>query len=89
MTSKNERPKRFVQTTGDAIINKHFHIFNITIDQCKFVPKCWFNDLTNATFYKSPYIVIATYGSLTHSTNITYVLVLMQLHLNPSFKGNQ
>ena len=34
---------------------------NITIDQCKFVHKCWFNDLTNATLHKSPNIVIATH----------------------------
>jgi hypothetical protein len=30
-----------------------------------------------------------TYESLTHNTKITYLLVLMQLHLNPSFKGNK
>ena len=27
-----------------------------------------------------------TYGSLTHNTKLAYLLVLMQLHLNPSFK---
>lgn len=72
MTSKNETPKRFVQTTGDDIINKRLYIFNITIDQCKFVPTCWFNDLTNAIFYKSRNIVIAIYESLTHNTEITF-----------------
>ena len=74
MTSKNETPERFVQTTGDEIINKRLHMFNITIDQCKIVPKCWFNDLTNVTFYKSSNIAIATYGSLTHSTT-NYIFI--------------
>jgi hypothetical protein len=30
-----------------------------------------------------------THDSVLAGTNITYLLALMQLHLNPSFKGNQ
>ena len=68
------------------MINKRLKFFlDITIEQCKFVPKCWFNNLTNVTFH----CYRDTYESLTHDTTITYLLVLMQLHLSPSFKGKQ
>ena len=35
------------------------------------------------------YCYIDTYESLTHNTKNAFLLVLMQLHLNPSFKGSQ
>ena len=35
------------------------------------------------------YMVSSRVISPFFNTNITYLLVLMQLHLNPSFKGNQ
>ena len=39
--------------------------------------------------YFTKYCYSDTYESLTHNTKITFLLVFMQLHLNPSFKGNQ
>ena len=90
-TLNNETPKRFALTADDEIINKCLNLFNITIYQCQFVPKCWFNDLTNVTFHKSLNIVIAPHlGHLLHTTQkIQYLLIVMQLHLNTPFKGNQ
>ena len=67
MTLNNVTLKRLAQSDILILI-----CLNSTIDKCKFVPKCWFNYLTNVTTQK-----------------IKYLSVLMQLHLNPSVKGNQ
>jgi hypothetical protein len=65
ITLNNETPKRFAQTTDNEFINNIF--LNITIDQCKFVPKYSFNYLTNLIFHKSPNIVIATHMNYLHT----------------------
>jgi len=63
MTLNNEMPKRFTQTTDDEIINKRLNFFNITIDQCKFVPKYYTcsNIWCRVTFVKSLNQHFATY----------------------------
>jgi hypothetical protein len=63
MTLNNETPKRFTQTTDDEIINKRLNFFNITIGQCKFVPKCYTcsNIWCRVTFVKSLNQHFATY----------------------------
>jgi hypothetical protein len=47
----NETPARFTLTTDVENINKRINFFKYynkkLIDPGKFVPKCWFNDLTN------------------------------------------
>jgi hypothetical protein len=43
------------------------------IDPSKFVSKCWFNDLTNVTFHKSPNIAIATHMNHLHMTHKTHI----------------
>jgi hypothetical protein len=65
ITLNNETPKRFAQTTDNEFINNIS--LHITIDQCKFVTKCSFNDLTNVTFHKSPNIVISTHMNHLHT----------------------
>ena len=76
MTLNNETPARFSLTTDVENINKRnnfFKYYNKTlIDPSKFVPKCWFNDLTNVTFHNSPNIAIAKHIDLNnlHTTQI-------------------
>jgi hypothetical protein len=53
--------------------NNFFKYYNKKlIDPSKFVPKCWFNDLTNVTFHNSPNIAIAKHIDLNnlHTTQI-------------------
>jgi hypothetical protein len=38
-----------------------------------FVPKYWFNDLTNVTFHNSPNIAIATHINNLHTTQILHI----------------
>ena len=72
MTLNNETPAHFALTTDVEIINKRIIFFKYynkkLIDPSKFIPKCWFNDLTNVTFHKSPNIVIATHMNHLHTT---------------------
>ena len=76
MTLNNETPARFTLTTDVENINKRINFFKYynkkLIDPSKFVPKCWFNDLTNVTFHNSPNIVIATHINNLHTTQILH-----------------
>ena len=60
MTLNNETPVGFTPTTDVENINKRINFLKYynkkLIDPSKFVPKCWFNDLTNVTFHNSPCI---------------------------------
>ena len=77
MALNNETPARFTMTTDVENINKRInflkHYNKKLIDPSKFVPKCWFNDLTNVTFHNSPNIVIATQINNLHTTQILHI----------------
>jgi hypothetical protein len=63
-------------TSDDISINVlfFFKYYNKKlIDPRKFIPKCWFNDLTNVTFHKSPTIVIATHMNHLHTTQKLHI----------------
>jgi len=50
-----------------------YFFLNITIDQCKFAPKRWFNDLTNVTFHKSANIIIEIHMDHLHTTQQLHI----------------
>jgi hypothetical protein len=70
---------RLVHATGMtwhtmyAISLSNNFCLNITIDQCKFAPKRWFNDLTNVTFHKSANIIIAIHMDHLHTTQQLHI----------------
>ena len=72
MTLNNEMPARFALTTDVEIINKRINFF-IKYYNKKIIDKCWFNDLTNVTFHKSPNIVIATHMNHLHTTQKLHI----------------